>query len=77
MVKIDFQAKETPDEVVDYLKNKGLKLTFNYCNEHGLLDKRIEELKKMELPFRIDLLPINFPSPNELTLNMKMNKNAL
>jgi hypothetical protein len=54
-----------------------LKLTFNYCNEHGLLDKRIEELKKMELPFRIDLLPINFPSPNELTLNMKMNKNAL
>lgn len=30
MVKIDFQAKETPDEVVDYLKNKGLKLTFNY-----------------------------------------------
>ena len=54
-----------------------LKLTFNYCNENGLLDKKIEELKDMELPFKIDLLPINFPSPNELILNMETNKNAL
>jgi hypothetical protein len=32
-------------------------------------DKKIEELKDMELPFRIDLLPINFPNPNELILS--------
>lgn len=30
MVKIDFQAQETPAEVYDYLKSKGLKLTFDY-----------------------------------------------
>ena len=54
-----------------------LKLTFNYCNENGLLDKQIEELKGMELPFRIDLLPTSFPRPNELTLNIYENKNAL
>ena len=48
-----------------------LKLTFNYCDEHGLLDKKIEELKDLELPFKIDLLPINFPNPNVLTLNIK------
>lgn len=30
MVKIDFQAQDTPAEVYDYLKSKGLKLTFNY-----------------------------------------------
>ena len=30
MVKIDFQAQKTPAEVYDYLKSKGLKLTFNY-----------------------------------------------
>jgi hypothetical protein len=54
-----------------------LKLTFNYCNEHGLLNKNIDELRDMELPFRIDLLPINFPSPNELILNIETNENAL
>ncbi|MBK8698594.1 MAG: HNH endonuclease [Saprospiraceae bacterium] len=47
-----------------------LKLTFNYCNENGLLDKRIDELGEMKLPFRIDLLPTNFPNPNELILNI-------
>ena len=45
-----------------------LKLTFNYCNHNGLLDKNIEDLKEMGLPFRIDLLPIIFPKPNELKL---------
>lgn len=30
MVKIDFQAQKTPDGAVDYLRNKGLKLSFNY-----------------------------------------------
>jgi len=52
-----------------------LKLTFNYCNENELLDKKIEELKLMELPFRIDLLPTSFPKPNELILNINENKN--
>ncbi|MDZ4203424.1 MAG: HNH endonuclease signature motif containing protein [Bacteroidales bacterium] len=52
-----------------------LKLTFSYCNENGLLDKKVEELKDLELPFKIDLLPINFPSPNELILNIETNKN--
>ncbi len=54
-----------------------LKLTFNYCNENGLIDKKIEELKKMELPFKIDLLPIKYPKPNELTLNAEESKNAI
>ncbi len=45
-----------------------LKLIFNYCNKYGLLDKKIEELKEMDLPFKIDLLPIDFPNPNELIL---------
>ncbi|MEN9304404.1 MAG: hypothetical protein RL264_2833 [Bacteroidota bacterium] len=54
-----------------------LKLTFNYCNDNGLLDKHIEELKGLELPFRIDLLPTKFPKPNELVLNIFESKNAL
>ena len=53
-----------------------LKLTLNYCIENGLIDKKIDELKDMELPFRIDLLPINFPSPNELILNIEITNNG-
>lgn len=53
-----------------------LKLTFNYCNDFGLLDKKIEELREMELPFKIDLLPTNYPKPNELTLIINGQKNA-
>jgi hypothetical protein len=48
-----------------------LKLTFNYCNQNGLLDKKIEDLKGLELPFKIDLLPTSFPKPNELRLNIE------
>lgn len=46
-----------------------LKLAFSYCNDNGLIDKQIEDLKEMDLPFRVDLLPIKFPKPNELLLN--------
>jgi len=46
-----------------------LKLTFNYCVTNNLIDKNIEELKELELPFKIDLLPTDYPYPNELTLN--------
>ncbi len=46
-----------------------LKLTFSYCVQNGLIDKKIEELKELELPFKIELLPTSFPKPNELKLN--------
>lgn len=45
-----------------------LKLTYYYCAENELLDQKIAALSKMELPFKIELLPINFPQPNELIL---------
>jgi len=48
-----------------------LKLTFNYCVENNLIDKPIDELREMELPFNIALLPTNFPNPNELILNIE------
>lgn len=53
-----------------------LKLTFAYCCENELIDRQIEDLTGMELPFRVDLLPINFPKPHELTLNMTEKKSA-
>jgi hypothetical protein len=50
-----------------------LKLTFGYCLTHNLLDNRIEDLRRMELPFKIDFLPTEFPNPNELVLNITEN----
>jgi hypothetical protein len=47
-----------------------LKLTFNYCLENELIDRPIEDLKEMNLPFRIELLPIQFPAPSLLRLNI-------
>jgi hypothetical protein len=47
-----------------------LKLTFNYCLENQLIDKNIEELKDLELPFKIELLPTLFPKPYKLILNI-------
>jgi hypothetical protein len=54
-----------------------LKLTFNYCIDNGLLDRQIEELREMELPFKIDYLPINYPNPNELMLNIEARKSSV
>jgi hypothetical protein len=48
-----------------------LKLTFNYCLENNIIDKKIKDLKDLELPFNINLLPISYPEPNKLTLNIK------
>lgn len=47
-----------------------LKLTFNYCLENQLIDKNIEELKDLELTFKIELLPTLFPKPYKLILNI-------
>jgi hypothetical protein len=47
-----------------------LKLTFNYCSTHNLLDYKVDDLKVMELPFKIEFLPTKFPEPNELVLNV-------
>jgi hypothetical protein len=48
-----------------------LKLIFNYCIQNNLIDKNIEDLKSMELPFKIELLPIKYPAPKELVLSIE------
>jgi hypothetical protein len=48
-----------------------LKLIFNYCSLNELLDKKIDELEILALPFKIELLPTKFPKPTQLVLNME------
>ena len=54
-----------------------LKLIFYYCVENNLIDKKIEELEDMNLPFKIELIPTSFPNPNELIINNEEKKNAI
>lgn len=46
-----------------------LKLTVVYCRNNELLDKYVGELTEMELPFKIEFLPISYPAPGELKLS--------
>ena len=64
---MNFKEKFLPLMII----RRYLKLTFNYCKEHSLIDKNIEEIKKLELPFKIELLPTSYPSPSKLILNIE------
>ncbi len=46
-----------------------LKLTLTYCIKHDLIDKSVDELRELELPFKIELLPVKFPQPKYLKLS--------
>jgi hypothetical protein len=45
-----------------------MKLMYKYCCDNNLLDKSISEMNGAELPFKIEFLPISFPSPQTLKL---------
>jgi len=49
-----------------------LKLVYKFCYDNDLLDKKIEELATMKLPFEITLLPTNYPEPNKLVLKREV-----
>ncbi len=65
---MEFRGKFLPLMII----RRYLKLTYSYCAENGLLDKKVNELKEMELPFKIHLLPTTFPKPDELVLNIEV-----
>lgn len=47
-----------------------LKLVYRYCSQNGLLEKKIEDIKNLELPFKIEFIPTNYPKPDGLKLNV-------
>lgn len=48
-----------------------LKLTFRYCVENDLLEKDFKDMEARSLPFKIQFLPIIYPRPSELKLNIQ------
>ena len=53
-----------------------LKLVYKYSTENNLLDKTVSELEKLELPFKIQYLPTEFPKPKFLKLNITEKENV-
>ncbi len=47
-----------------------LKLVHKYCLENNLLNCRIDEIKTLNLPFNLEYLPMSFPTPKNLKLNV-------
>jgi len=39
-----------------------------FCDKENLMDAAIEELHNQNYPFKIELVPINFPKPNLLRM---------
>jgi hypothetical protein len=47
-----------------------LKLVYGYCLTQDLIEKSLDEVSQMKLPFKIELLPTSYPSPSKLVLNI-------
>jgi hypothetical protein len=45
-----------------------LKLFEAYCSEHNLLDIEVANCSSINIPFRIDLIPLDYPQPEYLRL---------
>ena len=50
------------------LYRRYLKLVAQYCENKHLLDEKLEEVLKADLPFSLERLPYVFPPPEELKL---------
>jgi hypothetical protein len=48
-----------------------LKLVFKYSLENNILDKIVDEMEDSNFPFKLKFLPIKYPKPTELVLNIK------
>lgn len=48
-----------------------LKLVHNYSATNNLINMKIEKLKNIDLPFKIELLPTSYPLPSKLILHCK------
>lgn len=47
-----------------------LKLVVCYCEVNGLMDCSVDDLKNQELPFKFELIPIDYPDPANLVLTV-------
>ncbi len=45
-----------------------LKLTITYCVDNGLMDTNLSDIDSHEIPFKINSIPINYPTPDKLRL---------
>lgn len=49
------------------LLRRYLKIVMRYCESNDLLDLKLDEVQKQDLPFDLSILPHSFPPLPELT----------
>ncbi|MBR4029664.1 MAG: HNH endonuclease [Alistipes sp.] len=45
-----------------------LKIVYLYCEANNLLEQQLEDVDSNTLPFRLDLIPTEYPEPSKLRL---------
>ncbi len=48
-----------------------LKLVIEFCEKENYMNSPLEDLRKLELPFNIDFIPIDYPAPYLLNMTVK------
>ena len=51
-----------------FVLRRYLKLLVVYCEENSLMDAEYDKWTEIRTPFRIDLIPLDFPSPDKIHL---------
>ena len=51
-----------------FVLRRYLKLVYQYCQEHNILNMSIDEAIAASLPFDVKLIPIDYPVPDALVL---------
>lgn len=45
-----------------------LKLSIAFCIDNDLMDSKLSEIDLQEIPFKIIIIPTNYPTPDKLRL---------
>jgi len=53
-----------------------MKLVIQYCNENNVMEEQVSESHKLNLPFSIEFIPLEFPKPSELIMCRKITKKS-
>jgi len=62
---IEWFSKKGEFPPLDILRNY-MKLVIQYCSENNMMDAEVSESHKLNIPFSIEFIPLEFPQPDKL-----------
>ena len=49
-----------------------LKLVIQFCSENNLMDENLDTSLELNLPFKVEYIPLDYPQPNQLALRFEV-----